>query len=572
MREEDGSSFDGLGAGGLHEGCQHAGEYHADPSSLEADLSGTLPTNLWSDDIEIPSLVDKAQTGLDQGNAFTGNFRERMNQDEKKQAALKTIAGLQEWATVNKGGRTTSMVSENGDMTDSRRAAWHAMMQQQTLLQQQQQKIQQAAALQRIIQDYLNGKQLTLIEQQILQQYIRQQQGQHFQQPYASNDIHGAGPYQLPQHVNHQRYQIPDHDHLSRTYHERLSMAAAGANPSMQARRNQAHIDAVLAVQQQQNLARQNHYGPTADPRYAPSHYHADGATPWARPGLQAQPMGGYRGGVSSNGQQYHVPTRKTAPEPGMYRQHGAAPAPVRPAAAAATGLRQDGITNPVETLRDIGKTLYHLGITVEGAVNAGLLGGLSASDVRIVLESYRIETELHSFIPNASSHNTSPSIPSAPRAPHVSVPQNTRLERARSGSFGNLSAPTPSSPAWSAGAASTGSLPLHVGSTMQKSPKSKGTSVADDDSSDSLLDQLIESSTTAAVASKTEVTQISEAKDSLFDASQYGFFESVSKIDQNSGGVLEGDTDNDGPSHGEIEDSGLLNYLNGLKLGTDFS
>jgi len=106
----------------------------------------------------------------------------------------------------------------------------------------------------------------------------------------------------------------------------------------------------------------------------------------------------------------------------------------------------------------------------------------------------------------------------------------------------------------------------------MQKSPKSKGTSVADDDSSDSLLDQLIESSTTAAVASKTEVTQISEAKDSLFDATQYGFFESVSKIDQNSGGILEGDTDNDGPSHGEIEDSGLLNYLNGLKLGTDFS
>lgn len=39
-----------------------------------------------------------------------------------------------------------------------------------------------------------------------------------------------------------------------------------------------------------------------------------------------------------------------------------------------------DGQSDPIQTLQDIGKTLAQLNITVEAAVNAGLLGGLSAS------------------------------------------------------------------------------------------------------------------------------------------------------------------------------------------------
>ncbi len=34
--------------------------------------------------------------------------------------------------------------------------------------------------------------------------------------------------------------------------------------------------------------------------------------------------------------------------------------------------------------LTEIGRTLAQLGITVENAVNAGLLGGLSAADIRV--------------------------------------------------------------------------------------------------------------------------------------------------------------------------------------------
>lgn len=48
---------------------------------------------------------------------------------------------------------------------------------------------------------------------------------------------------------------------------------------------------------------------------------------------------------------------------------------------------------DPIQTLREIGRTLAQLGITVEAAVNAGLLGGLSASDVRIVTDAHRVST-----------------------------------------------------------------------------------------------------------------------------------------------------------------------------------
>ena len=47
-----------------------------------------------------------------------------------------------------------------------------------------------------------------------------------------------------------------------------------------------------------------------------------------------------------------------------------------------------------VALLQDIGRTLAQLNITVDSAVNAGLLGGLSASDVRIVGDAHSQEAE----------------------------------------------------------------------------------------------------------------------------------------------------------------------------------
>ena len=548
---------------------------HVSHSTFEEDFSDKLPASLWSDDIETTPFAENAQAALGQ-DYFRSAHSEALNHDDKKEAALKTIAELQQWATRKNGSRANSMPHENAtDGTDSSRVAWQAAMQQQTLLQQQQQKLHQAATLQRIIQDYLGGKQLTLIEQQILQQYIRQQQEQRFQTAHVSNDIPGASSYHMP--TNHMRYQAYNQEQLARAYQERLSMAAAAAaaasvatNGGMQARINQANMEALLAMQrnQQANMARQNYSAPIVDHRYS-QHQYPD--VSWPRQGMQGASMNGYHRGASTNGKQhYSVPTRAHMNEPNPVQHQGTvATAAGRPSAAPTRS--REGIANPVQTLRDIGKTLYHLGITVEGAVNAGLLGGLSASDVRIVLDSYRIETETMSSVPQVATPNASPSIPFAPRTSHVSVPQNARLQKPTSGSFSNLSAPTPSSPAWSAGAGSTGSLPLDMGSTMQKSPKSKGTSVADDDdSSDSLLDQLIESSTNTAKSDNTETLHIPE-NTSTFDAARYGFFGGVSKDrEAGDGDVLEEEKTDD--SSNLIEDSGLLRYLNGLKLGTDFS
>jgi TPP-dependent indolepyruvate ferredoxin oxidoreductase alpha subunit len=49
-------------------------------------------------------------------------------------------------------------------------------------------------------------------------------------------------------------------------------------------------------------------------------------------------------------------------------------------ALAGLAGRPGDPQSDPIQTLQDIGKTLAQLNITVEAAVNAGLLGGLSAS------------------------------------------------------------------------------------------------------------------------------------------------------------------------------------------------
>lgn len=53
--------------------------------------------------------------------------------------------------------------------------------------------------------------------------------------------------------------------------------------------------------------------------------------------------------------------------------------------------LAQD--TNARVVLMELGQTLAQLGITVEGAVNAGLLGGLSAADVKVLSDAHSTES-----------------------------------------------------------------------------------------------------------------------------------------------------------------------------------
>lgn len=579
VKEEDNCVVSTSSSGGAGDGEEYLhlnanSTIFPDYDDLGEDFRSKLPASLWSDDIEVPSRPELAIPDLGQQD-YRNQFSGSIDREEKKQAALKKIAELQQWATMKNGNgaRATSIPPESNSTLDARRAAWQSMMQQKTLMQQQQQ-IQQAAALQRIIQDYLSGKQLTLIEQQILQQYIRQQQEQRFQPSYSQNDISRATSYtpaHMNQSINHMSKQMHEQEQLARVYQERLSMATVG-NGNMQARMTQARAEAMLAMQrkQQQSMAHnQNYYAPTADPRYMQSQQqHSSASSSWTR---QNGSFNNSRGGVPTNGQQYHAQVRYPTNETKVFQQNASIGA-VRQGPANPGG--REGVMNPIQTLRDIGKTLYHLGITVEGAVNAGLLGGLSASDIRIVLESYRIESDFHSSAPHAAMPNASASIPFAPRPPQVSTLRNAQLQRAASGSFSNLSAPTPSSPAWSAGAGSTGSLPLHMGSSMPRSPKSKGTSIADDESADSLLDQLIESSNEAATVNKKDAVAMPTDDDATFDAAQYGFFEGVGTNGHTSG-ELDDDAlvtvGNTGSSR-SADDSGLLNYLNGLKLGTDFS
>lgn len=557
----------------------------------EDDFTSKLPSNLWSDDFEPPLSMANGSAGAGQQDYYKKNYsnHDTMNHEEKKQAALKTIAELQQWATMKNatamGTGAKSLAGENNntmEFSDPRRSHWNTAPQQRTFTQHEQQM--QAATLQRIIQDHLTGKQLTLIEQQILQQYIRQQQEQRFQTQFVSNDASTASLYRMPirHNTNHVRSHVPDQEQLARAYQERLSIAAAAANGSYQARINQAHAEALLALQRQQQqhqvVSRQNYYAPNADHRYVQPKQHVDSSMSWSGQGLQAPSLSTTANRcIPVHGPNYNVLPRSNH-EGGTFRQQSSAGAHhIRPNGTQT--LPREGVANPVQTLRDIGKTLFHLGITVEGAVNAGLLGGLSASDVRIVLESYRIETELKSA--SMTSHgmmqNASDAIPFASRVSHVNVPQSSRLGKSKSGSFGNLSAPTPSSPVWSAGATSTGSLPIHMGSILPKSPKSEEASVIGDDSSDGLLDQIIDPNQNIASAIKRQdssdtAPSLERQSSERFDAAQYGFFGDVSKVDDTNGELGDELHRDDEGSNAGISESGLLRYLDDLKLGTDFS
>jgi hypothetical protein len=237
---------------------------------------------------------------------------------------------------------------------------------------------------------------------------------------------------------------------------------------------------------------------------------------------------------------------------------------------------------DPIQTLQDIGRTLAQLGITVEAAVNAGLLGGLSASDVRIVAEAHRQDMENRGGGGGGGNGNAprgGQMNPSGGPSPFLSgggmnlqQPNNMGLgtnatqafaaqlggganrvtyqhnsmgggiginmssssnasSAFASGGNGANSAPNPSSPAGSVGGASVASAPARPEATVTSSI------AGDEDEVDQLLSEIDEESNgginrkgavpidEAAIKAKVEEM----AKE--FDATQYGFFGNSSSI-----------------------------------------
>lgn len=270
---------------------------------------------------------------------------------------------------------------------------------------------------------------------------------------------------------------------------------------------------------------------------------------------------------------------------------------------------------DPIQTLKDIGRTLAQLGISVEAAVNAGLLGGLSASDVRIVAEAHK-EAALqlltrpqagsgdtnHTAAPapvNHHQHYASSSVvgPDSSRASLYSQSFNANPATLSSGgsvgsagsarfnpalvhpttqTSGGASAPMPSSPAGSVGGVSVASapaLPVRQNTFATEDAEAEAEvdelSNIDTDCLDSLLQDEIEekddqrnytvkkknSIDEAAIAAKVETI-----KATSFDAGQYGFFGPPATSAQKGA-----ESNKDEPEKAQhIEESGLLGALEG--------
>ena len=544
-----------------------------------------LPQNLFSE-------------GMEHGSVEGATHCE-MTEEERKAAAMKTIAQLQEWASkANTSASVTSGVSQasrvvqqgmqmNGGQNDNSQIRLAMLLQQQQqreaqqmlLLQQQQQQQQQqqearkrSDVLQRIIQDYLQGKQLSVYELQVLQQYIQQQQQQRTaahpnyampavqkqQQTYISGNViptASVPDYASAYYAREQRPQYPVGPQGSLSEAVRLQqerIAAATAAGQAQARLGQIQREAMLAMHSQKPvhyntpggmsledqllaMARSGSHTPDVAARINAQQY-LNGAT-------QQDMENGFRK------PQYQQPVyadvmRQQAPS--MYYQNGQVGIP-----ATDHPMRS---TNSTQNLQDIGKTLAQLGISVEGAVNAGLLGGLSASDVRVVAESHRLACERVSFPNNGNGVSAAPAFPGV----------------VKSQSFGNLSAPSPSSPVGSIGNVSSASLPVNTQQSAL-SPTSKSTSIAEDDHEQALLDQIVtddphQSMKKNAVDQEWLMSKV-ENSSSRFNAAQYGFFGQ-----DDDATVLSDELELYEEDQGQVrEDDKLSDYLAGLKLGTGF-
>lgn len=203
--------------------------------------------------------------------------------------------------------------------------------------------------------------------------------------------------------------------------------------------------------------------------------------------------------------------------------------------------------TSPGSSPQDIGKTLAQLNITVEAAVNAGLLGGLSASDVKIVAEAHRAEMEAgRSGTPNPQqAGGSTPPIPIAPGGGPLSAP----------GSIGAPTPPAPASPAHSHASAAAAVLgaagpPRSVSGAPAASEASGGGGASDDDFPLDVEEPAQAKAPIDEAALKAKVEQMA----AQFDASQYGFFGGAPVAEE--GDVLLSELEGEGGS-GALEGSG---------------
>ena len=524
---------------------------------LEGNNDIQLPASLWSDDVEKKSSPE--YTPAANGNT-TGLG---MTQEEKKQAALQTIAQLQEWALKNNissnGIRSNGGFHTNGNGVSMPSLTIEQQIQLQNIQsQQQQQQLRQAEVLQRIVQDYLRGKQLNVHEQHLLHQYIQQQQRKQMLSNGGYHMPHQQGYQGVSRSSDYaQQYQglgglTPD---MARYHQDRLATGVTNGNN--QSRISQMQMDALLALQRQQNMyqCKPNVSMDTRHPGVPQSSSWQQGmsGTEHAFTASQAPYIPTKTRNQYNTGSSYVSSQIGRSAAPSM-NQQGLAGG--RPTAGVAS--RTNGITNPIHTLQEIGRTLFNLGISVEGAVNAGLLGGLSASDVKVVVEAYRIENDLR-------SRRTAQHVYAERQSHATSAPRNFAT-MPHSSSYGNLSAPNPSSPAGSTGNVSTGSLPMNL-THLPKSPTSKSTSVADEN--DSLLDQIVGTDTPELpkVSEEAIRAKVNDSAVSSFDATQYGFF-GDSSAEQDT---LESLEDYHANEAEDAHDDRLLKHLSELKLGTGF-
>lgn len=470
------------------------------------DVVNRLPASLWSDERDVQELRSMAAGGAGRHVRRDGLW---MSEEDKKQAAMKTIAHLQEWATkqcvgsaeplrgsVIGGGNGQEGPSgyagmsrmngpdgggegygvgrsmEQGTPQPQLTQQFMAQHQQQQHYHQQQQQSQNeydyAAVLQRIIQDHLSGKHLSVLERQLLQQYIQMEQQKVMAQEQAQ---------QQAQQRDHEMAQRLYQEHLERTQMGRMhvgngvrdngmwqSLGGFGGMGEMDGMMNSAGHPDAGGMQGMGGMASSGavRMGGT----WVGGHVGDAGVIGG---GSHPQSYGfnrssGY-GSQHYNGK-YNAPRRQAgAPAPNGNGNIG------RPKHGGHGGFNNDPgrppAANPIQTLQEIGRTLSTLGITVEVAVNAGLLGGLSATDVRIVAEAHRIENELKGLNVSAVNMQRSTSLHMGRTPGHAKSGDSSPSKSPRPNSlFGNASAPTPSSPACSTGSLSNplNTRSLHTG------------------------------------------------------------------------------------------------------------
>ena len=315
------------------------------------------------------------------------------------------------------------------------------------------QEYEYAAVLQRIIQDYLAGKQLSLVEQQLMQQYIQMEQQKRVTQ------MHAQEAQQREQEMIAQRLYQEQLERLGRMGVGGGMMGGMGGMGGMMG--GMSGMDAAYGMRAPGNV-QSGGFGVIGG-----GSGHGNGQQQ-RRQGAAGHHTNGHNGHNvhnSHNGHNNH--TNHTNHNSHKHAGRGTNGGYAHGNTANAGGKMQPNpAVNPMQTLQEIGRTLSELGITVEVAVNAGLLGGLSASDVRIVADAHRVENELKGL--GAAGHGDHSGDTHGNNGRVRFTPPGSA--EPHSPNKGIASAPVPSSPAWSVGSLSrlpSGPVPVSADFTV---------------------------------------------------------------------------------------------------------